>query len=241
MAQPQTHDVSNPEDIWGVNIKWCQGVGPGFWPTKGSGLTLNLSAGTSFIGSTRCDYAGGTLSLTDNATNYVFLDTTASNAPAFNTSGYPTTGIPIATVATASGAITTITDDRTWFAAASSPNTGVYSVAGITIDGGASTPVTGSKGYLEIPFACTITGWSLIADQSGSAQITVKKCANGSFPTTASIVASAPPAIAGAQKAESTALTGWTTAIAAKDILEFNLDSATTVQRLTLELTLTRS
>lgn len=237
MAQPQTHDVSNPEDIWPVNIKYCQGVGPGFWPTIGSGLVLDIAAGTSFISGTRYSYAGGTLTLTDNATNYVFLDTTASNAPAFNTSGYPDTGIPICTVITATGAITDITDDRSWFARAAADT----EVAGITIDGGGSTPSTGSKGYLQVPFACTITGWTLLADASGSAQITVKKCSDAGFPTTSSIVASAPPLISSAQKGESSMLTGWTTAITAGDILEFNLDSVTTCERLTLELKLTRT
>ncbi len=114
------------------------------------------------------------------------------------------------------------------------------SVAGVTIDGGASPPLTGSKGYVQIPFACTITGWTLLADVSGSAQITVKKCSDAGFPTTASIVASAPPLISGAQKGESSTLTGWTIAITALDILEFNLDSVTTCKRLTLELKLTR-
>jgi hypothetical protein len=123
----------------------------------------------------------------------------------------------------------------------SSPNTGVYSTAGITIDGGSSTPATGSKGFLQVPFAATITGWTLLADASGSAQITVKKCSDAGFPTTSSIVASAPPALSSAQKGESSTLTGWTTAIAAGDILEFNLDSVATCKRLTLEIKLTRS
>src|SRR5438309_10933453 len=98
MAQPQTQDVANPHLTVQVNAKWTNGVAPGYRPTAGSGLVLNLSAGTSFARNVRASYAGGTLSLTDNATNYVFLDTTTSNAPTFNTSGYPTTGIPIATV-----------------------------------------------------------------------------------------------------------------------------------------------
>lgn len=118
---------------------------------------------------------------------------------------------------------------------------GLVSSAGVTIDGGGSTPSTGSKGFLQVPFGCTITGWTLLADASGSAQITVKKCSDAGFPTTASIVASAPPNLSSAQKGESSTLTGWTTAISANDILEFNLDSVTTCKRLTLELKLTRS
>jgi hypothetical protein len=117
----------------------------------------------------------------------------------------------------------------------------VISTAGVTIDGGASTPTTGSKAFLQIPFDGTITGWTLIADVSGSASITVKKGTFSAFPTNSSIVASAPPTLSSAQKATSTTLTGWTTAVAAGDVLEFVLTSATTVKRLILELQITRS
>ena len=112
---------------------------------------------------------------------------------------------------------------------------------GITIDGGSSAPTTGSKGFVQIPYTATITGWTLVADKSGSAQITVKKSTYAGFPTTASIVASAPPALSTVQKNSSATLTGWTTTIAAGDILEFNLDSVTTCMRLTLELQMNRS
>lgn len=109
-------------------------------------------------------------------------------------------------------------------------------VIGITIDGGGSSPGIGSKGYIQVPVACTIVSWTLVADVSGSAQITVKKCAYSGFPTTSSIVASAQPKLASAQIATSSTLTGWTTSISATDVLEFNLDSVTTCTRLTLEL-----
>jgi hypothetical protein len=117
----------------------------------------------------------------------------------------------------------------------------IVSTAGIVIDGGGSTPTTGSKGFLQVPFAGTITGWTLIADVSGSASITVKKSTFAAFPTNSSIVAAAPPALSSQQNATSTTLTGWTTAVAAGDVLEFVLASATTVKRLVLELQITRS
>jgi hypothetical protein len=136
---------------------------------------------------------------------------------------------------------TSITVDGTGtLSAASDPNL-LKSAAGITIDGGGSTPATGSKGFLQVPFAGTITGWTLIADVSGSASITVKKSTYAAFPTNTSIVASAPPALSTQQNDTSTTLTGWTTAVAAGDVLEFVLASATTVTRLTLELQITRS
>jgi hypothetical protein len=112
---------------------------------------------------------------------------------------------------------------------------------GVTIDGGSAIPTTGSKGFVKVPYNATITGWVLISDVAGSAQITVKKCAPAAFPTTSSIVASAPPSLVSQQMNSDTTLSGWTTTINANDILEFNLDSVTTCKRLTLELMLTRT
>jgi hypothetical protein len=117
----------------------------------------------------------------------------------------------------------------------------VVSAACVTIDGGGATPTTGSKAFLQIPFDGTITGWTLISDVSGSASITVKKSTFAAFPTNSSIVASAPPALSSQQSATSTTLTGWTTAVAAGDVLEFVLASVTTIKRLILELQITRS
>jgi hypothetical protein len=54
------------------------------------------------------------------------------------------------------------------------------------------------------------------------------------------ITASAPVTItASGTKSEDNTLTGWTTAIAADDILRFNVDSVTSIQRLTISLEVT--
>lgn len=111
---------------------------------------------------------------------------------------------------------------------------------GVTVDGGGSPPATGSKGYLTVPYDCTIDSWAIVADQSGSMQATIKMCTPGAFPTTVSIVASAPPAISGAQNAASGTLPGWTISLPAGNILEFNLDSVTSITRFTLQLIVTK-
>lgn len=123
----------------------------------------------------------------------------------------------------------------------STPTNIATGVAGIVVGNGASVPATGSKGFLQIPYNGTIQSWTMLADQSGSAQITVKKSTYAGFPTTTSIVASLPPSLTSQQKNTSSTLTGWTTAITAGDVLEFNLDSITTCQRVTLELTIQKS
>jgi hypothetical protein len=104
------------------------------------------------------------------------------------------------------------------------------------IDGGGSVIPTGSKGFLVVDFACTIQNNTLLADQSGSIVVDIKKCAYAGFPTTASICAAAKPTLSSAQNSQETTLTGWTTAITTGDILEYNVDSATTVTRVVVGL-----
>jgi hypothetical protein len=100
-----------------LNPKYANRVAAGYSPTAGTGLTLNLSSGTALCGSPPAPvtYAGGTLTLTAAATNYVYLDPLGSCAPALNTSGFGVGQIPIAVVATNGSGITTVIDQRSWF------------------------------------------------------------------------------------------------------------------------------
>lgn len=111
----------------------------------------------------------------------------------------------------------------------------------ITIGGDGTVPLTGAKGYRVVPFACTITAATLLADQTGSAVVDVKVGTYSGFPTTNSICGSAKPTLASARKSQDTTLLGWTTAIPAGAILEFNLDSVATCTRIQLTLTVTRT
>lgn len=106
------------------------------------------------------------------------------------------------------------------------------------IDGGGSAITTGIKGDLVVDFPCTIVGHTLLADQSGSIVIDVWKDTYANFPPVVgdTITASAKPTLSTATKAQDTTLTGWTTSITAGDILRFNVDSVTTVTRVTLAL-----
>lgn len=119
---------------------------------------------------------------------------------------------------------------------------GIVGVLGITIDGAGSAISTGVKGFLRVPYACTITKATLLADQSGSCVIDVWKDSYANAPPTDtdSITASAPPTLSGAAKSEESALTGWTKSIAAGDVLAFNVNSAATVTRVTLLLEVIR-
>jgi len=104
------------------------------------------------------------------------------------------------------------------------------------VDGGGSVITTGSKGYVEVPFDGTINRVTVLGDQSGSIVVDIKKSTYSGFPTTSSIVASAPPTLSSAQKSQDSTLTGWTTAITAGDVLEYSVTSASTVTRVTVSL-----
>jgi hypothetical protein len=119
-------------------------------------------------------------------------------------------------------------------------------IAAITfiIDGGGAAPATGVKGDLLIPFACTINSVTLQADQSGSAVVDIwKKTYTLDAPPTVAntITAATLPTLAAHQSYQDAALTGWTTAIAANDMLRFNLNSVVTCQRITITMKVTKN
>jgi hypothetical protein len=106
------------------------------------------------------------------------------------------------------------------------------------IDGGGSAITTGVKGHIVLDGDYTVTGWTVIADQSGSIVVDVNRATYANFPTTASIAGTELPTLSSTQKNEDLTLTSWTTTLSARDVLEFEVDSATTVTRVTVALRL---
>ena len=104
------------------------------------------------------------------------------------------------------------------------------------IDGGGVVPATGVRGSLQVPCNCTITGWSLTADQVGSAVVDVLHSTWAGFPTTASIAGADKPTLSSAQKAENQNVSVWSTALAAGDMLQFNLNSLAVCTRLVVSI-----
>jgi hypothetical protein len=102
--------------------------------------------------------------MTDNSTNYVYLNTGSSCVPAVKAGTFTVSDLPIAVVVAASGAITSITDDRTLFRFNSSVGTVTTSgspVAGDLSAFSAPTVITTATGHnVAKPLGC--------ADSSGS-------------------------------------------------------------------------
>lgn len=111
------------------------------------------------------------------------------------------------------------------------------------IDGGGSAIIAEEKDSIPIPFGCTITGVTLLADQSGSIVIDIWKDTYANYePTVAdTITASAKPTITTAIKSKDETLTGWTKTITAGDVLKFNVDSCTTIEKCTVSINFTRT
>jgi hypothetical protein len=116
-------------------------------------------------------------------------------------------------------------------------------VLSFMIDGGGAVVTTGVKGYIEIPFACTINKWTLLGDVTGSAVIDIWKDTYTNYPPTVTdtITASAKPTITSSTKGQSSTLTGWTTSVAAGDILAFNVDSCSSITNLSISLGISRT
>lgn len=113
-------------------------------------------------------------------------------------------------------------------------STTVNRTIGVSIDGGGNVITTGTKGYVEVPYAGTIEEWKIIAEPSGSITFDIWK-SNAAIPTNSNtITASAKPTLTTAQRATSTTLTGWTTAVSVNDVFGFEVESATTVTKAVL-------
>jgi hypothetical protein len=108
------------------------------------------------------------------------------------------------------------------------------------IDGNGSVVSTGGKGQVSVPSACTVTGWVITGDASGSAVVDVLRSTYAAFPTTASIAGTDKPTLSSAQKNENTGpLSGWgSTVLNAGDIVQFNVNSCSTCKLLIVTLNL---
>ena len=111
------------------------------------------------------------------------------------------------------------------------------------ISGGGSA-ITGNPEFaIVIPAAGTIVSATMLADQSGSAVVDIWKDTFANYPPTVAdtITASAKPTLSSAISSQDTTLTGWTTSLAAGDVLKFHLDSSATITWLSLTLLYTRA
>lgn len=118
-----------------------------------------------------------------------------------------------------------------------------YDTIQFIVDGGGSAITTGVKGDIMIPFNCTVLGWDIVADTSGSIVIDVWKDSYANFPPTVAdtIAGTEKPTLSSAVKNQDTSLSSWTTTLTRNDWLRFNVDSATTVTKVTIAIRVKRT
>ena len=108
------------------------------------------------------------------------------------------------------------------------------------IDGYGSAITTGLKGFIVAPFSGTISRVDLVADVSGSIVVDLWKM-YASIPTVSdTITASDKPTLSSSQYVSNTSISGWTTAVSTGDVIGFNVDSASTVTKVSICIFLDR-
>lgn len=121
---------------------------------------------------------------------------------------------------------------------------GDTSIWSIVIDGGGSAITTGPKLDICVPYNALITGWDIVADQSGSIVVDLWQDTYANFPPTVAdtITTSEKPTLSAATKNQDTSLNsgnGW--AVTQGRYLRVNVDSAATVTRVLIVLKVTRT
>lgn len=104
-------------------------------------------------------------------------------------------------------------------------------------------PALNLKAWLIVPFACTIKRWYILADTTGSIQMDVWKDSYSNYPPALAdtITAAAKPALVSGTKATDSTLTGWTTSLAANDVIGVTVESADTLSVVTFAIVVERT
>ncbi|MCI0556943.1 MAG: hypothetical protein MN733_00485, partial [Nitrososphaera sp.] len=112
-------------------------------------------------------------------------------------------------------------------------NTKIATV-GISFDGAGSALTAGGTTFVSVPYSATITGWTLLADTTGSMVLDVKRCTGFNCNPTTSIAGTEKPTLSSVWANQDNSLSSWTTAVAADSKFAFVLDSASTVTKANL-------
>lgn len=252
----------------GADILTLSGAGGGFFTSVSSSGAIEAagtieSLGGDFVGTGNCQVDGNVICTDVSANgnvvangNVTGADVTATNniAAGGDVSGSSATiaGLTYSQNATITGILEgDNTCTSTGFVDPDGSDDGALATVGYSkfatlqyqfYEGG-SVITTGVKAYLEIPFDCTITRVTMLADQSGSIVVDIWKDTYANYPPTVldTITAAAKPTISAAIKSQDSTLTGWTLTLARGDILAFKVDSATTVTNVTMSLSVRRT
>ena len=119
---------------------------------------------------------------------------------------------------------------------------GMFGALVAVLGDGVTTLQVNTMGDLEIPFNLTLTRVTMLSTQSGSCVIDIYVDTYANFPATDadSITGAAPPTITSGIKSQDTTLTGWTVNLNGGDTLRFNVESASGLSQVTVQLAFIR-
>ena len=152
----------------------------------------------------------------DDHTQY--LNTTRHDTSTRHTPG---TVVPVVTSVGSPGSNSNIPSEA---AVRSAVDVHKYRNLQVHLDGGTSEIPTGWRGSIVVPIKCTITGWYLLADDSGSLDMTVTKTTYSNYPTGSSILT---PSLSSAQKGSASDLS---ISCSKDDILTVTVDSCSSIK-----------
>jgi len=105
---------------------------------------------------------------------------------------------------------------------------------GVTFDGGGALITNGKIAYVRVPYKGTITGWQLVADQSGSCSIAVKQGVFSPFPPTTPLFSAA------LSSAQTNSATSLTYPVLADDWFSFTITGTSAVTWVNLSISITK-
>lgn len=120
------------------------------------------------------------------------------------------------------------------------PANELISTFGANFDGGGSALSTSTQ-CVTVPYSGTITGWTVIADQTGSMTLSVGSAPYSSYPTITSICSSDCPLLSSASKNQNLSVSVWSTSVLQGDIECFGIKSASTITRLNIVVQMNRN
>lgn len=151
-----------------------------------TGLTWGYKAGVIRIDNTVTSVSAGTLSLTDDATNYIEI--TSAGTVSRNTTGFTSGSIPIRQIITVSGVQTTSTDKRAWFTQVAAATGATTASAGIIEIATNAEAIAGTESALAIvpsnlkAMLGDLTDHSLLVGSGASAVTALGAATNGQLP-----------------------------------------------------------
>jgi hypothetical protein len=123
-----------------------------------------------------------------------------------------------------------------WSGSTWKPVSGVYRALVFVFDGGGAALTSGKTIYLRIPFACTVTDWSIMSTTAETVTAKLWRVAAGgtAIPTVSNSISTSGVSLSSGTAVLSTTLTDFTsTSIAANDLLAANLTAVTASQQVT--------